>query len=674
MKKAFSFLLVALLFGLFAPASHAKNAYHTYTYDSYQQAVHTAPAYTVEKIVASVEDGDVLFENPVDMVSKNGELFLLDAQSSKIVVFDQNLTVKRVITPHEEDNSTIAFGEALGIFICDDGRILVSSKKPGCVYILDENGLCLSKLTEPKSSLIPEGYYYEPIKAVEDNGGIIYVLSAGSYSGALQFDVNGAFLGFFGSEKVAVTPKVLINYFWKKVLTDEMTAGLERTLPVEFVSFDIDDGDFIYTIRRGNDVNSGQVRKLNARSQNVISEGVYGDYYTEALLTDITVHKSGFISILDNQNGKVFQYDKDGQLLFAFGGIGQQHGCFMNPVAIEEFNEKLLVLDSTKKTITAFKRTKFAEDIHSALLLYHDGEYQKAKPYWQDVLSADFRYELAGIGLGKAAEQKGDYVTAMKYYRIGVRRDLYSDAFSQMRAKTIRNLIPFIVPAFLAVVIVGMVLMKKRLARRVVYGGGRKAIKYPIYCLFHPFSGFEDLKYEKTTSKRISAFLLLCFFAVTVLTRQATGFIFNYNRIEKFNLIVAIITSLGLFFAFAIANYAITTISEGKGSFKEIVKFLSYALVPFIIGSSVCLVLSHAINMDEGVFYRMGVYITYVWTGWQILIALKEVHQYSFKRVIWTTGLTVISLVIMVILAAILYSVFSQLFSFIAVIYRELFL
>ena len=156
--------------------------------------------------------------------------------------------------------------------------------------------------------------------------------------------------------------------------------------------------------------------------------------------------------------------------------------------------------------------------------------------------------------------------------------------------------------------------------------------------------------------------------------RQATGFIFNYNRIEKFNLIVAMIMSLGLFFAFAIANYAITTISEGKGSFKEIVIFLSYALVPFIIGSSVCLVLSHAINMDEGVFYRMGVYITYVWTGWQILIALKEVHQYSFKRVIWTTGLTVISLVIMVILAAILYSVFSQLFSFIAVIYQELFL
>ena len=178
--------------------------------------MHTAPAYTVEKIVASAEDGDVLFENPVDMDSKDGELFLLDAQSSKIVVFDQNLTVKRVITPYEEDNSPIAFGEALGIFICDDGRILVSSKKPGCVYILDENGLCLSKLTEPKSSLIPEGYYYEPIKAVEDNGGIIYVLSAGSYSGALQFDVNGAFLGFFGSEKVAVTPKVLISTSGKR--------------------------------------------------------------------------------------------------------------------------------------------------------------------------------------------------------------------------------------------------------------------------------------------------------------------------------------------------------------------------------------------------------------------------------------------------------------------------
>ena len=41
--------------------------------------------------------------------------------------------------------------------------------------------------------------------------------------------------------------------------------GLERTLPVEFVSFDIDDGDFIYTIRRGNTSTAVRSKAKRAR-------------------------------------------------------------------------------------------------------------------------------------------------------------------------------------------------------------------------------------------------------------------------------------------------------------------------------------------------------------------------------------------------------------------------
>ncbi len=43
---------------------------------------------------------------------------------------------------------------------------------------------------------------------------------------------------------------------------------------------------------------------------------------------DITVDKKGFITALDQTNGELYQYDKLGNLIFIFGGIGNQDGLF----------------------------------------------------------------------------------------------------------------------------------------------------------------------------------------------------------------------------------------------------------------------------------------------------------------------------------------------------------
>ena len=79
-------------------------------------------------------------------------------------------------------------------------------------------------------------------------------------------------------------------------------------------------------MRKGNDVTSGQVKKLNAKGRNILPNKVFGDAGTDSSLTAVTVDDSGFITVMDSGSGRLFQYDGEGNLLYIFGGRGERKG------------------------------------------------------------------------------------------------------------------------------------------------------------------------------------------------------------------------------------------------------------------------------------------------------------------------------------------------------------
>ncbi len=664
--------LTALLLTMLPIASLAEGTSPQYTYDYWEQAVPTSPAYLAGGVYFGADIGVDALNKPSDLfVAGDGNVYVLDAGNSRIVVLHPDMTLDRVVTPVGEDGSPLAFQEAEGLFVASDGRIMVADKKGMMVYIFDAEGHLIRSIGTPTSSVVQEGFEFLPTKVLEDSAGVLYVLSSGCYNGALQFDADGSFMGFYGSEKVTLTAKVLMNYFWKNILTEKQAGNLARTLPVEFVSFCIDQKDFIYTIRRGNDVKSGQVRKLNAKGANVIPDEVFGDRINDPMLTDIVVDDEGFISILDASSGRVFQYDQESNLLFAFGGKGNQAGCFASAVALESTGDRLLVLDEERGSITVFDPTAFARNIRKGSLLYGDGRYQEAMDPWKQVLASDYNYELANLGLGKAYEGLGDYQQAMAYYKLGNDRDLYSGAFREYRSQLLRNYFALFMVLLVAAIVVPVVLISRK-KKGEVYAGGRPKRKYPLYCMFHPLNGYTDLKDEKSGSFWLSNGVLLAFLVVSVLIRQVTGFTFNENRTDQFNLMVTICSTIGIFIAFILCNWAITTIMDGKGRFLEIWTFCAYALVPYILGMAVVVILSNILTGDEGAFYQMARWVVLIWTGFSMFIAIKEVHQFSVRKTVATLLLTFLGMVIVVIIVAILYSVFGQFIGFLATLGTEI--
>lgn len=208
---------------------------------------------------------------------------------------------------------------------------------------------------------VEEGFEYTPAKVLVDSAGIVYVLSANTYSGALQYDQNYEFIGFYGSERVTVTFELLRNRLWKKILSEDAASGLQRNVPTSFINFDIDAENFIYTLKGGTGLDGGQIRKLNPQGTNILLDeqgnvATYGDLETyfdsqsnltiSTVFSDITVDDQGFITALDSTRNRLFQYDQTSNLLYAFGGTGSQAGTFKTPVAVDSLNGSLLVLDS----------------------------------------------------------------------------------------------------------------------------------------------------------------------------------------------------------------------------------------------------------------------------------------------------------------------------------------
>lgn len=94
---------------------------------------------------------------------------------------------------------------------------------------------------------------------------------------------------------------------------------------------------FLYTTSATTKDKTASIKKLSPSGTNILLNSrkvPYGDQETavvsgsqvETQFTDLCVDSDGFISALDTQRGKVFQYDQESNLIAVFGSLGDQNG------------------------------------------------------------------------------------------------------------------------------------------------------------------------------------------------------------------------------------------------------------------------------------------------------------------------------------------------------------
>lgn len=196
--------------------------------------------------------------------------------------------------------------------------------------------------------------------------------------------------------------------------------------------------------------------------------------------------------------------------------------------------------------------------------------------------------------------------------------------------------------------------------------------KYPFYIIFHPFDGFQELKYNKKGSLPYAVFFVLIWYISEIISKSATDFAFNMNRADQIDIRMIALTTIAMFVVAVISNWCFSTFMDGKGTLVDIFTAGAYCLIPMIVTSLVCTILSHALVSDEGAFLSAIKLVGILWSAFMIIAAVQEIHDFSFSQTVAMIFLTLLGIIIMLFLGFLVYSLVQQVIMFVVNISYEL--
>ena len=209
----------------------------------------------------------------------------------------------------------------------------------------------------------------------------------------------------------------------------------------------------------------------------------------------------------------------------------------------------------------------------------------------------------------------------------------------------------------------------ERSARRQQYAA---SLRYALYVITHPFDGFWDLIHEKRGSIAAANTFLALFLLTRVVKLMCTSFQFISAPIQYINIFEEMGSLLLPFLILCLANWAMTTLFDGKGRFRDIYMAMCYALVPYILIQLPLVLVSNMLTYEEGSFYSVLLSVSVIWCVFLAFVGLMEVHDYGPGKTFIFLIVTVFGACVIIFLMLVFFSLLSDAFGYFVSMYREI--
>ena len=713
----FLVLMLALVMVFGTIYSSAYEPYDTYTYSIDGLPMKSPAAYTAEAVYDTVDmqidkldptKPDMLL--PSDIVTDDkGNVYMADKGNNRIVVLDKYFKAQRLLTTYVDNTGTTrSFNAPQGIYVTPskDGDITTSNiyvcdTGNHQVVVFDRNFEYVRTIKRPSTPLLTDESFVPQAIAV-DNYGRIFITSDRCYEGVIVLSAEGEFTGFIGAQ--TVTPS-FIDLIWRRFQTKEQRKQNEKNTADPYNNVTVDKDGFVYVTTEYKEdglaaqfaaitskaAGNSPVKKLNSAGAEIMKRNGFFDPSGEvaviapgdvSTIVDVAIGPEGSWSILDTKRSRIFTYDDNGNLLFAFGDMGDQLGNGESLVGMAyqviDGTYYILALDNSSPTkrVTVYAPTPYHETIMSALRNQNNHEYEASIDYWQEVLTKNNNFDLAYIGIGKALYNQGKYSEAQEMLSKAYEVDNYSKAFNELRKQFISK---YLLPMAIAIVVVLMLVFKflgyaKKKNKAVTLKVGKKTyweeLIFAFHLVFHPFDGFWDLKHEKRGSLRAA----LTFIGLTIAAffYQAIGQGYTFNPRQDYSTIffqvIAVLVPVVLW---CVSNWCLTTLFDGEGSFKDIIVATGYSLAPLPLFVILSTVLTNVLTSAQGSMVSLLVSIGYIWVGILIFFGMLVTHDYTLNKNFITTLGTILAMAVIMFIIILFFSLVAKMIVFIIAIGSE---
>lgn len=199
-----------------------------------------------------------------------------------------------------------------------------------------------------------------------------------------------------------------------------------------------------------------------------------------------------------------------------------------------------------------------------------------------------------------------------------------------------------------------------------------EVIRFPLYVLTKPFKAFSDIKYEGKGSIPACVFFMCMLMLLSVMRQSYTGTVFLKVEPRFMNIWSVMAGAVAQTILLVVANWSVSVLTNGSGSFKEIFMVAAYAQYPYMWLSALYLALSHVLSLDEKALLSFCLALGMVCIIFYGFIGLVSVHCYGFFQGIASVLLTILALVIIIFIILMLVSMGSELVGFVSTVYKEI--
>ncbi len=200
------------------------------------------------------------------------------------------------------------------------------------------------------------------------------------------------------------------------------------------------------------------------------------------------------------------------------------------------------------------------------------------------------------------------------------------------------------------------------------------SLKYAFHVIVHPFDGFWDLKHEKRGTLAAALVIIALTLVASIWQMQFTSFLFinvNWNQVNIWTQMAQILLPLIII---GIANWALTTLFDGKGTMKEIFMGIGYALTPYPLIMIPTCFLSNVLTTDEGALYTFFTGLAIVWCVFLLFVAFMKIHEYTVGQTVLALFATIVGAVVIVVLLLLICCMVSEAITYFISLGRELLL
>ncbi len=709
MKRITSVLLVVLSLVMMASAftlgAGASSAYQTYTYSINGDALYSPDAYSATGTYDYLQMGlDLNLNGPGDMVTDaNQKVYIADTGNNRILVLDRYYKFEfQIDTFINEQGNNDSLAGPQGVFVTEDSIWVCDTDKNRLVQF-DLTGNFIRILDAPESQLFDDDAVYKPVAMAIDQYGRIYVVSSTTYQGIIVMDNEGGFVGFIGAQAVTISAWEII---WRRFQTEEQQKLTSSYVSTEFNNITITADGFVYVTTssiKESSVRSAitgkskkgtymPVKLLNPAGDEIMRRNGFwppageidfstlstAEYSGVSTVTDVAVGPEKTWTIIDSKRNKLYTYDYNGNLLFAFGDKGAMLGSISNIEAVCYQGDTMLVLDKGSNCIVVYERTEYGDMLLEAIAAENSLDYNYAIDCWEAVLQRNSNFDAAYVGIGNAYYRSGEYKQALEFFEIAYDTEGWSNSYKEVRKEWMSD---WFLLMILLIVVVIVVIAKffgfaAKVNKRVATDGkARKTfaqeLLYGFYVIFHPFDGFYDLKHEHRGSVRAS----LVFLGLTIVTffyqGIGQGYVLNPtgNTTTIFSQAISVLVPL---FLFVLGNWCLTTLFEGEGSFKDIFVASCYSLLPLSLINIPATIFSNWVTDTEASIVTFVGTLAFIWVFILLFFGTMVTHDYSMVKNFITILGTVVAMACIVFIVLLFSMLLTKLISLVSNIVTEL--